>query len=168
MYWVDPFINQLKGLPDGSIREIDFIGHGNSCVQGISNDRAPKEGLSVMPMFGDWKPRINGESIHNTPVLLADVLNGKMAAGGAILLEGCHVAAPNYYNASAPNICQAVSIAIPNVSVSGSTLTTYGDQTPEGHDAWLGSIRTYNTSTSVTISVPLTLDVMQNFGMSLP
>jgi RHS repeat-associated protein len=162
------FINQIKALPDGSIKEIDFIGHGNSCVQGISADPAPKEGISITPMYSDWKPRILGDSIHNVPVLLADVLNGKMVTDGVILLEGCHVAAVNYYDASAPNICQAVSIAVLNAYVSGSTKTTYGpNDSPEGHDAWWGSMRTYHSSPTVTIS-PSSLNVMENFGMGLP
>jgi len=163
-------INQFKALPNGSIREIDFIGHGNPCVQSIDNSDQSKETISVMPVFGDWKPRISGNSIHNVPVLLADVLNGKMVAGGTILLEGCQVAGKNLYDANAPNICQAVSIAIPNVSVSGSTWPTYkiGDyESPEGHEAWWGSMRTYRSSPTVTIS-PSSLNVMENFGMGLP
>jgi hypothetical protein len=83
-------------------------------------------------------------------------------------LGQCQVAAVNYYDANAPNICQAVSIAVPNAYVSGSTMTTYGpNDSPEGHDAWWGSMRTYHSSPTVTIS-PSSLNVMEDFGMGLP
>jgi len=38
--------HQVQAQPDGTISDINFVGHGSSEVQGISDDNTPIEGLS--------------------------------------------------------------------------------------------------------------------------
>ena len=153
------FINQISALPDYSITDIDFIGHGNPNVQGVSNDNTPKEAIW---QFSDGKVYLDGASINQTPKLLADVLSKKMVRGSTINLEGCSVAAKNVFYPNLPNICQAVSTILPDVYVTGSTFTTYGDQTPEGHSHRPFTMRTYYSSSTISIAVQPSFEIDVN------
>jgi RHS repeat-associated protein len=151
------FINQVQAQPDGTISDINFVGHGNSVVQGISDDNTPVEGLSLF--WGD--PELDGPSINNNPVPLADVLNGKMAPYGRINLGGCQTAAKN---GSSPNLAQAVSDAIPGVYVTGSTMTTYMDNPPDeyGNTPTPFTVNTYYTSPNISVNVSPSFNIQQN------
>jgi hypothetical protein len=153
------FIDALNAQPNGTISEINFIGHGNSAVEGISDDNTVHEALWL---FQDGVPRISGPSIQNTAVPLANVLKNKMAPGSTINLEGCHTGAKNSFAPGQPNISEAVSQVVPGVTVTGSSMTTYGDQTPEGHFHWPFSLNTYVTSPTTSVSVPPSFNTQKN------
>jgi RHS repeat-associated protein len=134
------FINQVQAQPNGTISFINFIGHGNPNVEGISDDNTPVEGLRLI----NGVPYLNGPSVGNyTYVPIGDVLANKMPPNGHINLDGCHTAGVNMLDSSQPNLSQALSGVVPNVPVTGSIYTTYGPQTPDGHSHWPGSINTY-------------------------
>jgi len=155
------FIDQINALPSGTIREIDFIGHGAPTVQGISDDKHPKEGIWLQQ---DGIVRIAGDSTHWVEVPLGDVLRGKIVTGATITLQGCSTAARNQFYPNLPNICQAVSELLPGTFVSGSTFTTHGPEiaTERGQSHMWFTERTYHTSPYVSIAVPPTLDIQVN------
>ena len=150
------FINKIKSLPDASISAINFIGHGNPEVQGISDDNTPKEAIRL---FANGFVFVTGDSINNIalPILLSDVLHGKMATGATINLDGCQTASPNFINPKLPNICQAISSVIPNVYVTGSTATTYitTPPSPLGNTHEPLTQRGYTGGQSVGLGMPI-------------
>jgi hypothetical protein len=150
------FINQINSLPSGSISGINFIGHGNPEVQGISDDNAPKEAIRL---YANGFVYVTGDSIKNVvnPIFLSDVLRNKMATRATINLDGCQTASPNFIDPKSPNICQAISSAIPNVFVTGSTSTTYGPtpSSPFGNTHSLFSQREYANGQSVALGLPV-------------
>jgi RHS repeat-associated protein len=143
------FINQVQAQPDGTISDINFVGHGSSEVQGISDDNTPIEGLSLQ----NGVPVLNGPSTGNNNVPIEDVLKGKMSPNGHINLDGCSTAAKNTRNPGQPNLPQALSGVVSGVSVTGSTKTTYGsDPEPQGgHTHYPFTINTYVNGQDVNV-----------------
>jgi hypothetical protein len=154
------FINQVQAQPNGTISSINFVGHANSMVQGISDDNTPQEGLWLQ----HGVPVLNGASTGNNNVAAGDVLNGKMSPNGNINLDGCHAAAQNSSDPSQPNLPQTLSQTVPGVFVTGSTWTTYGSDpsSPNGNTHVPFTVNTYFTSTTVSANVSPSFNIQQN------
>jgi uncharacterized protein RhaS with RHS repeats len=101
-----------------SIVEIHLYGHAGSGAQSFNRVLAGEPGLEyrkgsvfVVDRDNNRKPKVIGE--------LGELLKGKFAKRARIYLHGCNVAAND------DNITKAISKAVPNVSVIGSTGDTY-------------------------------------------
>lgn len=91
-----------------------------------SDDAQASEDVELM--LGKY-PMLTGNSIKGKSIPLKDVLKNKMAPNGKINLEGCNAAGKN--PDSPMNLPQAISSVVPNVPVSGSTLSTFGPRLVE-------------------------------------
>ena len=154
------FINQVQAQPNGTISDINFVGHANSMVQGIGDDNTPTEGLWLQ----NGVPVLNGASTGNNNVSAGDVLNNKMTPNGHINLDGCHAAGPNMQDPSQPNLPQALSQAVPGVDVTGSTWTTLMNNPPDenGNTHMPFTVNTYFTSPTVSVNVSPSFITQQN------
>jgi hypothetical protein len=155
------FVDYIRGLPDRTIVSIDFIGHGNPQVQGISDK---DDAVEAIRLFQDGKVWITGPSLEGKSVLLKNVLEKKVVLRATINLQGCSTSAKNS-DANMPNICQAVSQVVPDAFVTGSTFTTYSfseDQTPRGHYCIPFTERTYYKFSTVKVTTGSTSDVRVN------
>lgn len=121
------FINQVNAQPNGTISEINFVGHGASTVQGISDDNTTSEGL----WWNNGIPAVGGKSTGNMPIPIADLLRDKMAKNGHINLGGCGVGAKNRLDPSKPNLAETLSQAVPGVDVTANAWTMMMNNPPD-------------------------------------
>jgi RHS repeat-associated protein len=121
------FINQVSAQPNGTISDINFVGHGASTVQGISDDNTPSEGL----WWNNGIPAVGGKSTGNMPIPIADLLRDKMAKNGHINLGGCGVGAKNRLDPSKPNLAETLSQAVPGVDVTANAWTMMMNNPPD-------------------------------------
>lgn len=136
---VQQFINQVGAQPNGTIASINLTGHASPTSQGISDDPQAKEDLELM--LGKY-PMLTGDSINGKSTPLKDVLKNKMAPNGKINLDGCNAGGKNPDGPN--NLPQAISSVVPDVSVSGSALSTFGPSGDSyGNTHIPGSINTY-------------------------
>ena len=165
VWTANQFINAVSAQPDNSISEINFVGHGNPGVQGISDDPSVTEALELDP---NGNPDLYGPSIDNNPVPLADVLKNKMAKGGKINLGGCQTGAKNPRDPDKPNIAQAVSQAVPGVDVTANAWTTVADIPPDEYGSRpkyyepFTSRSYYTTPFSTSGNVPPSVNIQYN------
>ena len=147
------FINQVQALPNGCISFIGFYGHGGYASQGISDDVNETESILL---YRGGQVAFDGPSLNQQKILLVSVLAGKMAPGASILLGGCSTAAANATYPNMPNICGAISLVMPGVTVSGSWFTTTDtpNMNPLEHSSYTVTRRYYNTSPYISIAIP--------------
>ena len=153
VWTVQQFINQVQAQPNGTISDINFVGHANSMVQGISDDNTVVEALWLQ----NGVPVLNGVSTRNSNVLIENLLKYKMVHGGHINLDGCHAAGPNMQNPNQPNLPEALSRVLPGIYITGSTWSTLMSNPPDqnGNTHMPFTVNTYYTSPTANALAPL-------------
>ena len=109
----------VNNAPPNSIQNITITGHSSLDSRGGANGQFIDYDLNN----GELTPGAGGIVVMNTsaaplnspPPTLASLLNGKLAPGATITLNGCNTGAPGDPN----NIASVISKELPNVPVTG-------------------------------------------------